>query len=102
MFINIQIDKEPEHIRLAALTPALLGNWQVSKLKGEALYAAISSDTPSRGETGCPVSGVSIVNPSPERIGSASRRLNAESTPSIHAAAEARENPEHVGNTGKI
>lgn len=36
LFINIQIDKEPEHIRLIASTPALLGNWQVSKLKGEA------------------------------------------------------------------
>lgn len=47
LFINIQIDKEPEHIWLVALTQALLGNRQVSKLKGEVVYAAISNDTPS-------------------------------------------------------
>lgn len=51
---------------------------------------------------GSPVSGVSIVNPLPERNVSASRRINAESTPFIHATAEAMENPEHFGNTGKI
>lgn len=57
---------------------------------------------PVRGKMGSPVSGVSIVNPSPERIGSASRHVNAEGTPFIHATAEARENPQHIGNTRKI